>query len=301
MHTTFVFRLATIFAVTTLLGIGFPASARAAQFPPLNDPATKESHPGKFVWAELFTADSATATKFYTGVFGWTAATLEQNGVTYTVFRNGTHPVAGLRQRSLSAAKHASRWINYIAVTDIASALSSAAKVGGEVRAPAREFPKIGSQAIITDNEGAPVGLLQSSSGDSADVEPPTGDWNWFHLLAKDPQAAGNFYQQVFGYEVAPDSRTEKKNELLFSTGAVNRGGVSVLSDRAEAKPGWLGVIRVANLDETLARVPVLGGEVIVAPHETAFGSRFAAIADPTGGIVGVVEYVNNANPVNRP
>jgi len=47
--------------------------------------------------------------------------------------------------------------------------------------------------------------------------------------------------------------------------------------------------------------VPGLGGEIVIAPHGAAFGSRFALIADPTGGTVGVVEYVNNANPVNRP
>jgi predicted enzyme related to lactoylglutathione lyase len=301
MHTTLVYRLATVLAVTTLLGIGFPASARAANFPPLNDPATKEAHPGKFVWAELFTADSGTATKFYSGVFGWTAVTLDQEGVTYTVFSNGNHPVAGLRQRSPSAATRAARWINYIAVTDIASALAIVTKAGGEVRAPAREFPQIGSQAIIRDNEGSPVGLLQSSSGDSADDEPVPGNWNWFHLAVKNPPAAADFYRQVFNYEVAPDARTGKKNELLLSSEAFNRGGVSVLPDREDAKPGWLGVIRVTNLDETLARVPALGGEVVVAPHDAAFGSRFAVIADPTGGTVGVVEYVNNVNPVNRP
>jgi hypothetical protein len=38
-----------------------------------------------------------------------------------------------------------------------------------------------------------------------------------------------------------------------------------------------------------------------VAPHDATFGSRFAVIADPTGGTVGVVEYLNNANPSNRP
>jgi predicted enzyme related to lactoylglutathione lyase len=206
-----------------------------------------------------------------------------------------------LRQRSPSAAPHAARWINYIAVTDIAAALAIVTKAGGEVRAPAREFPQIGSQAIIRDNEGSPVGLLQSTSGDSADDEPVPGNWNWFHLAVKNPQAAAGFYRQVFNYEVAPDARTEKKNELLLSSGAFNRGGVSVLPDREDAKPGWLGVIRVTNLDETLARVPALGGEVIVAPHDAAFGSRFAVIVDPTGGTVGVVEYVNNANPVNRP
>ncbi|HXB02077.1 MAG TPA: VOC family protein [Opitutaceae bacterium] len=304
MHTTSIYhRLATIVAVaTTMLGaIGFATSARAAPFPPLNDPATKETHPGKFVWAELFTNDSAAATKFYSGVFGWTALTLAQNGVSYTVLSNGNHPVAGLRQRSSSASPHASRWINYIAVTDIASSLSLVAKAGGEVRAPAREFPQIGTQAIITDNEGSPVGLLQSSSGDSADDEPTPGDWNWFHLLAKDPPTAAVFYRQVFNYNVTLDARTEKKSQLLFSSDELNRGGVSVLPDRAGAEPGWLGVIRVDNLDATLARVQTLGGEIVVAPHDAAFGSRFAMIADPTGGIVGVVEYENNANPVNRP
>jgi predicted enzyme related to lactoylglutathione lyase len=298
MHMNSIHRLATVLAVTTLLGIQFPASARAAPVPPLNDPATKETHPGKFVWAELHTADSAAATKFYAGVFGWTVATLEQDGMTYTVFSNGNHPVAGLRQRSPSANKHASRWIHYIAVTDIASALTLVTKAGGEVRAPARDFPQIGSQAIITDNNGSPVGLLQSSSGDSADEEPVPGSWNWCHLFVKNPQAAADFYRQVFKYEVAPDARPGKQTELLFSSGAFNRGGVSVLPDRADAKPGWLGVIRVANLDETLARVPTLGGEIVVAPHDAALGSRFALIADPTDGTVGVVEYVNNANPV---
>jgi len=60
-------------ALAALLGAWLPLSAHAANFPPLNDPATREAHPGKFVWAELFTADSAAATRFYTGVFGWTA------------------------------------------------------------------------------------------------------------------------------------------------------------------------------------------------------------------------------------
>jgi len=193
MHTTLAYRLSTVLAVTTLLGIGFPASAHAAAFPALNDPATTETHPGKFVWAELHTADSAAATKFYTGVFGWTAVTVEQKGVTYTVFSNGNHPVAGLRQRSSSAPAHASRWINYIAVTDIASVLSAVTKAGGVVRAPAREFPQIGSQAIITDNEGAPVGLLQSSSGDSRMSSRCPALGIGFHLFVKNQRLPAIF------------------------------------------------------------------------------------------------------------
>jgi predicted enzyme related to lactoylglutathione lyase len=303
MHTTSIDRrFATVVAaMATMLVLGLAPFARAAEFPPLNQPATGAAHPGKFVWAELFTADAATATKFYSGVFGWTTVTLDQNGVTYTVFSNGNHPVAGLRLRSPLSAKRASRWINYIAVADIASALSIVTREGGQVRAQAREFPQIGSQAIITDNEGSPVGLLQSASGDSADNEPAPGEWNWFHLFVRNPPTAAEFYRQIFQYDVSPDSRPGKQNEWLLSSGAFNRGGISKLPDREDAKPGWLGVVRVASIDETLARVPALGGEVMVASHEASYGSRFAVIADPAGATVGVVEYVNNANPVNRP
>lgn len=283
------------------LGGGFSSSARASDFPPLNVPANMEVHAGKFLWAELFTTDPDSATRFYAGVFGWTASTLVQDNETYTVFTNGNHPVAGLRRRSATARSGTSRWIGYIAVPDIKTTLARVAKAGGEIRAPARAFPKIGSQAIITDMDGAPVGLVQSSSGSSPDVDPAPGEWNWFHLLAKSPPATAEFYRQVFNYIVIPDARPGKGSELLLTTGAFNRGGVSALGDAADAKPGWLGVVRVKDIAATLAQVHKLGGDVITEPHDASFGSRFAIIADPTGGSVGVVEYVNDANPVNRP
>jgi len=152
MQTTSIFRrwAAVVAIAATMLGAGFSTSLRSETFPPLNKPASREAHPGKFTWAELFTTDAAAATKFYTGVFGWTAITVNQYDVAYTVFSNGNHPVAGLRQRSASAAKRASRWICYIAVSDIAASLSTAVRAGADVRAPAREFPQIGTLAIVS-------------------------------------------------------------------------------------------------------------------------------------------------------
>jgi hypothetical protein len=294
-------RLATVFAVTTMLQIGFPVFARAAQFQPLNNPASKEQHPGKFVWADLFTTDPVAATKFYSGLFGWTANPINQDGKGYTVFSNGGRPVAGLAPRPPSKAKRPSRWIGYIAVTDLASTLKLVTNAGGKVRAAARDFPQRGAQAIIADNEGSTVGLLQSTSGDSADDEPQPGDWNWFELFVKQPQVVSAFYRQVISYDTAPDLRTERKNDFVLSSGGLARAGVAPLPDREDAKPGWLGVVRVASIDDTIARAVKLGGEVLVAPRAAAFESRFAIIADSTGGAVGLVEYVDNANPANRP
>ncbi len=295
--------MAIVLAVTTTLGVGQAASARAGtfEFQPLNDPASTERHPGKFIWADLFTTDPVAATKFYSGLFGWTANVITQEGKTYTVFSNGSRPVAGLAPRPTTKAKRPSRWIGYIAVADVAATLKRVPKASGQVRAEAREFPRRGVQAIIADNEGATVGLLQSASGDFDDDEPKPGDWNWFVLYVKNPKAVAGFYHEILGYDVAADTRTERKNDYLLSSGGLARAGVAPLPIRDDAQSGWLGVVRVEKLDEALTRAVALGGEVLVAPRPVAYESRFAIISDSTGGSIGLVEYADNANPANRP
>ncbi len=301
MHTTSLPRLATRLVLTTMLGIALASSLRAsnAVFQPLNSPATKEHLPGKFVWADLFTTDPVAATKFYSGLFGWTANKIEQNGKSYTVFSNGSRPVAGLAPRPASLIKRNSRWIGYVTVTNIASTLALVKQSGGEVRAKAINFPDRGLQAIIADNEGCTVGVLQSSSGDTADAEPKAGDWSWFELYVKHPKAVAAFYGQVFSYDVKPDTRTERKDDFLLTSRDRERGGVAPLPDSDDAKADWLGIVRVQNMNETLARLPALGGEVLLAPRPAAYESRFAIIADSTGGTIGLVEYVDNAKPAN--
>lgn len=288
-------------ALAALLGLSSALVVSAASFQPLNEPPTTTHRPGKFVWADLFTTDPVAAKKFYTGLFGWTANTVTQDGKSYTVFSNGSRPVAGLAPRPASAKTRPSRWISYIAVTDAAATLSRVKKSSGQVRADAREFPQRGTHAIIADNNGATVGLLQSTSGDSDDDEPSPGDWNWFQLYVSDPHAVALYYHEILGYDIAPDLRTERKNDYILSSGGLARAGVAPLPAREDAQSGWLGVVRVANLDETLARTVALGGEVLLPARPAAYESRFAIIADSTGGSVGLVEYVDNANPAKRP
>ncbi len=300
MHTNSINRLVTVFAIT-MSGIGLSVSARAEAFPPLNNPPSPEHHVGKVVWADLFTADPAGATKFYCGLLGWTATTLEQKNKRYTILSNGGRPVAGLAPRSVKGGNHPSRWIGYFAVEDIAVTLQAAIKNGGKVHAPSRSFPDRGHQAIIADRDGIPIGLLQSNSGDSADTEPKPGDWNWFELYARTPKDSSDFYHNAIGFEVVPETNSDRKSDFVLSSTGHARGGIAPLPDGDDVKPGWLGVIRVANLDETLAKVTGLGGEVLVAPHSFEFGSRFAIILDSTGGTVGLVQYNDNANPANRP
>jgi len=300
LHRTSFLRLAPILAGAVLAaGPAIPASAGI--FPPLNSPVTTEHRPGKLVWADLFTANPDGAAKFYCELLGWTAAPLDQNGKGYTVFFNGGRAVAGLAPRSVRTGVHPSRWIGYYAVIDIGATLALAAKEGAVVRAPTRSFPDRGSQAIISDRDTIPIGLLQSSSGDAPDTEPGPGDWNWFELYVRSPKATSDFYHDAIGFDVAPETNSDRKSDFVLSSAGQARGGVAPLPDGDDVKPSWLGVIRVADLDKTLAKVPELGGEVLVAPHSVEYGSRFAIILDSTGGTVGLVEYLQNANPANNP
>jgi hypothetical protein len=292
-------RLAPILASVALLALSFPSLAHAAKFPPLNTPAATEHRPGQLVWADLFTADPDSATKFYCNLLGWTATTLDQKDKSYTVFSNGGKPVAGLAPRSVKGAGHPSRWIGYFAVTDIAAALEAVKMAGGTVHAPAHNFPDRGNQAIVADKDAVPIGLLQSSSGDTPDETRQLGDWNWFELYVRSPAESSTFYHEAIGFDVALETKSNRKSEFVLSAGGQAMGGIAPLPDGNDVKPSWLGVIRVADLDQTLARVPGLGGEVLVPPHPVEFGSRFAIILDSTGGTIGLVQYLDNANPAN--
>jgi len=291
------FRFALPIASLALASMGLLATAGAAPFEPLNSPASTEHHQGKFVWADLFTSNPAAATKFYCDLLGWTSVTLEQKGEPYTVFSNGGRPVAGLAPHSAASVKHLSRWVGYIAVLDIDQSVAAAQNGGGVVHAPARNFPRRGYQAIIGDIEGVPMGLIESTSGDSADVEPLPGDWNWFELYVRNPKLTSDFYHNALGFAVSEDNRGDSRSEYLLSSGGINRGGIAQAPDGNDVRPSWLGVVRVADLDGTLARVPSLGGEVLVQPRSVEFGSRFAIILDPTGGTIGLVQYIDSANP----
>jgi len=299
MHTISLSRLSPLLAGTAMLALALAPSAHAAKFPPLNDPASTDRVPGKLVWADLFTTDPDSATKFYTGLLGWTAMPVEQKGKGYIIFSNGGRPVAGLSPRSVKGGTHPARWIGYYSVADIDATVAAVTKDGGMVHAAAHKFPDRGVQAIVADADGNPIGLLQSSTGDPADTEPKPGDWNWFELYAKSPKVTSDFYHNAIGLDVTPETNSDRKSDFVLKSSGQARGGVAPLPDGNDVKPSWLGVIRVADLDATLAKVPGLGGEVLVAPHSVEFGSRFAIILDSTGGTVGLVQYMDNANPAN--
>jgi predicted enzyme related to lactoylglutathione lyase len=290
--------LALILAGALALPLG------ATELPPINTPATTDNFPGKFVWADLFTADQAAAAQFYTGLFDWTATTVErENGQglhDYIVLSNGDRPIAGiarLRPGKMPGPAHG-RWVHYISVPDVAAALSAAVAGGGHVVFPAKDLPARGTQAIYSDGEGALVGVIHSSSGDPGEYRPDPGDWTWAELFAHDPSAAALSYRTALGFEVLPDSRLQRPDTFLLSSGGFARASVVPLYSRSQGKPAWLGFVRVANLKDVLSRAGRLGGRILVGPRALDPDTQLAIIADPVGAAIGLVEHADAA-PAN--
>jgi hypothetical protein len=271
-----------------------------AALPALNQPSSKTSNPGKFEWADLFTGDLGSAEQFYTGLLGWTASAPSDpksyskagSRREYSVLSDHGVPVAGLVQRSgpVSKTEHPARWIGYVAVPDLKASLKAVEAAGGKVVSPSHRVPDRGQQAIVTDPEEAVVGLIHSSSGDIADSDTVSGRWMWFELYSAHSKTAGDFYQRALGYQVGPDTESNKPDHFVLIAGGQNRAGISPLP-YDDAKPDWLGFIRVDDLDATVGKVAGLGGEVIDAQKTAELGSRYAIIADPTGGVFGLVQF----------
>ncbi len=274
----------------------------AAALPALNIHPTAESRPGKIEWADLFTGDVAAAERFYTGIFGWTSSRAQTNSGyrskttgerhEYILLSCDGQPVAGLVQRGASAAQRPARWIVYAAVVDLEKTCHAAAQAGGTVLVTARDVPRRGRQAVISDPEGAILGLIQSASGDLPDRAAPVNGWTWFELFSRSPRTTSNFYRRIADYDIRPDTREGRPDHYLMLGSGRARAGIQPLpSDSPGAAPDWIGFVRVPRLDVTLAQVTAAGGEVIEPPQQAELASRFALVSDPCGGVFGLVEF----------
>jgi predicted enzyme related to lactoylglutathione lyase len=115
-------------------------------------------------------------------------------------------------------------------------------------------------------------------------------------LFSRHPETALEFYHKTLGYDVRPEPRTPLfQGDFILSHGVRARAGVMVLPMRTDGRPGWLGLVRVADLEETLAKVKKHGGRVLNGPSEDLIGGRVAVAADPHGAVLGLVQTTKPA------
>ncbi len=292
-HTPVVARQNLIrWSIGALVGVSCAATIVAAslELPPIAAPATRDHHPGKVIWVDLVTPDLDAAKSFYGGLFGWTFRDVSTADKDYAVALLDGRPVGGLFHRAIPAGGHRQpAWLTFIAVRHVDKAERAVLAHGGKVLSQPRTYSQRGRQAIFADPQGAVFAVLQSSSGDPADVLAAPGEWIWSSLITSDPDADAAFYQTLFGYEVFEMTTA---NHLLLATDGYARASANPLpADSLDRHSHWLNFVRVVNAKDAAAKAVALGGHVLVEPHPDRHGGMIAVVADPSGAPFGLLEW----------
>ena len=256
--------------------------------------------PCKFTWFDLATENPAGARAFYGAVFGWKFREVPGARGGYTLAENAGGKVAGIfEQQRPSGSKVGARWLSLMSVADAQQAGQLVRERGGQVLLAPKTVPGRGTHAVFRDPEGAAFGVLAAEGGDPADTPVADDDIFWLDLFSHDPAKAAAFYAAVGGCAVDVGEVAGRKRTIL-SSGGVARAGIAKLPLGAD-RPGWLPYVLVEDVPATLERARKAGGRLVMAPKADILGGNLAVIADPEGGVLGVLNWVDDAAPPGGP
>jgi len=245
---------------------------------------------GKFVWHDLMTNDVAKAVAFYEALVGWTWKEMEMEGMgTYRMIHAAGTEHGGIVQLS-PQDNLPSHWIGYVTVDDVDAAAAKAVELGGKAPVRGTDIPGVGRFAVIVDPRGAAVSPFKPLEWRGEGYEGPgrPGTFAWDELMAKDPEAEGRFFSQIFGWTVTPVDMGRMGFYHLFKRPDrpdKDAGGMLTKPDGVEGSSMWLPYIGVEDVDATAARVEPLGGTVHVQPRDIPNVGRFSVAGDPMGAL----------------
>lgn len=236
-------------------------------------------------WADLWTSDVEGSRSFYSDLFGWEAQAPSPEFGGYFMFTRDGAPVAG-GMGDMGDMKANDSWKIYLATDDIEQTLVAVTANGGEAVFPPMPVADLGTQSVITDPVGAPVGLWQPGTFGGFPVLGEIGAPCWFELRTPDFARSLEFYRAVFGWEtdVMSDTDEFRYSVVRDPSSEGQLGGVHDASGflPAGTPASWTIVWQVADADETVARAGELGGRTVREAQDSPYG-RLAALTDPSG------------------
>lgn len=109
------------------------------------------------------------------------------------------------------------------------------------------------------------------------------GRFVWRELVTPAPAQTAGFYGKLFGWSSkAVDIGAPVPYTMLHHDGLDEDVGGAITPAMDEVPPHWLDYITVDDVDAAVAKVPSLGGNVVVAARDLPVG-RFAIVQDPAG------------------
>ncbi|HET9516651.1 MAG TPA: VOC family protein [Actinoplanes sp.] len=245
--------------------------------------------PGVPTWVDLGTSDVFDATRFYTGLFGWSAEldpAPESGG--YTTFKLDGKAVAGAGP--LFGEGQPTAWSTYIATGDADLIATRVAAAGGQVLVAPFDVLDQGRMAAFLDQAGAPFSVWEPRTMVGAEVFDVPGSLTWNELTTRDVAGSKAFYGAVFGWQARESSLGGVPYILWEHRGDTVAGLMPMFGAEwpVDLAAHWMIYFAVADCDVAAARAMALGGRVTVPPTSFPMG-RFAEITDPQGGTFSIL------------
>lgn len=232
-------------------------------------------------WLDLSTTDEAASRRFYTGLFGWHANEPAAEFGGYSTFERNGAPVAGMMPAQGDNAGNDS-WGVYLASADAAGTLDAAAGNGGTVASPAMQVADLGTMGLVTDPDGALIGVWQPEQHQGFLEYAVDGAPGWFELHTDRYEDVLGFYRTVFGWSTATEADTPQFRYTTMRNGEEQLAGVMDGSGMPDADKGWSIYFAADDVDATAARAVELGATIVRAAEDTPYG-RLAVLDDPNG------------------
>ena len=119
---------------------------------------------GAVCWTELMTRDVDAAKDYYGKICGWTFTSVPMGpgNADYVLGIKSDRPIVGIMDMSESSDDDTAEpfWMSYFAVDDVDAAVNETVASGGTLKREPFEVPETGRIAIVTDPNGAMLGLM---------------------------------------------------------------------------------------------------------------------------------------------
>ena len=259
----------------------------------LNGPARVDAadpvEPGRFVWRDLMTRDMAAAQRFYGGLLGWKFESAPRRNLPYALARVDRTLVAGIIDVS-SIADAGPQWLSFMSVADVDETAMLVRSQGGKILIEPRDLP-VARAAIVADPQGAPLGLAELKRSAPDPAQPVARHFFWQEYLAKDATQALGFYTKLAGYETSVSESRLGVDYHVLRKSRGHAGLFQLPAALADVQPNWLPYVLVDDPAALAARVPALGGRVLVAASPERRKGSVVVIADPGGAPLALQKY----------
>lgn len=208
-------------------------------------------------------------------------------------------PIIGLGAQGEEYAGLPLQWMPHIQVADVAASAQRALDLGGSELMHAKDDDGASQWAVLLDPDGAAFGIIsvvpaeaESSIDDTAS---PVGRISWMDLTVPDAVAARDFYRQVIGWsvqdvEMADGDERYADYQMLDEDGSPAAGICHARGVNAGLPPVWMIYLPVGDLAESLRHIQEEGGKVIKAAQVEAGAYIYAAVQDPVGAYLALME-----------